>query len=139
MLLRHLMSCPHNELPRTPAAGFFDCPSGCYRLSCQLVELVTTATKPVLSLSTAMAGLAGGSRRLLIQYGSSAVVAMLPCSSRGEPCGACTQQHSMLGDRAVANIQLGDVGCLQVLPTAQQWLLTPRAATSRATSWHLPW
>ena len=88
--------CLHNEWPCTAAAGFFDCPSGCYKLPCQLVKLVTTATKPVLSLSTAMAGLAGGSGRLLIQYGSSAGMALLPCSSQSELCSACTEQHSML-------------------------------------------
>ena len=139
MLLGYLMICLHRELPRTPAAGVFDCPSGCYNLSCQLVELVTSATKPVLSLSTAMAGLAGGSRRLLIQYGSSAGVALLPCSSQGELCSACAQQRSMLGDRRVANTQLDDIACLQLPPTAQQWLLTPRAATSPAALWHLHW
>ena len=85
-LVLDLKICLFHEWPCTTAAGFFDCPSGCYKLPCQLVELVTTATKPVLSLSTAMAGLAGGSRRLLIQYGSSAGMALLPCSSQGELC-----------------------------------------------------
>ena len=86
-----------------------------------------------------MAGLAGGSRRLLIQYGSSAALALLPCSSRGEPCSACAQHHSRLGDWPVADNQLDVAGCLQVPPTAQQWLLTPRAKTSQAALWHLPW
>ena len=134
-----LMTCSCNELPCTPAAGFFDCPSGCYKLPCQLVELVTNATKPVLSLSTAMAGLVDDSRRLLIQYGSSAGVALLPCSSQGELSNACASQHSMLGNQLVGSIQWDDARCVQVPPTAQQWLLTPGAATSQAALWHLPW
>lgn len=129
----------NNELPCTPAAGFFDCPSGCFKLTCRLVELVTNATKPVLSLSTAMAGLAGGSGRLLIEYGSSAGVALLPCSSQGEPWCACAKQHSLLKTWPVASIPLDNVGCLQVPPTAQQWLLTPRAATFQTALWHLLW
>eukprot|EP00891_Asterochloris_glomerata_P006683 jgi/Astpho2/6683/Aster-05036 len=123
----------NNELPCTPAAGFFDCPSGCFKLTCQLVELVTNATKPVLSLSTAMAGLAGGSGRLLIEYGSSAGVALLPCSSQGEPWCACAKQHSLLKTWPVASITLDNVGCLQTghVPSQQCVFCTMAAGHMR--------